>query len=156
MAGAALLIDYILTVAVSIASGVDQIASVFPVLFAYKVQMALLLVLLMTLVNLRGVKESGAFFAIPTYFFIVLMLTMIGVGFFQASPAPWARSASSPAPRRHVVSDRAGPDLPAAAGLQFRHHSPHRRRSDQQRHYGLQAAQSAATPRPPWCGMQGY
>jgi amino acid transporter len=69
-AGAALLTDYILTVAVSIASGVDQIASMFPVLFDYKVQIALLLILLITYVNLRGVKESGAVFALPTYFFL--------------------------------------------------------------------------------------
>src|SRR5215207_2179865 len=63
IAGAALLTDYILTVAVSVASGVDQMASIFPILFAYKVQIALLMVLLITFVNLRGVKESGTIFA---------------------------------------------------------------------------------------------
>lgn len=83
VAGAALLIDYILTVAVSIASGVDQFASAFPVLFAYKVQISLLLILLITYVNLRGVKESGTIFAAPTYFFVTLMLVMIGVGFWK-------------------------------------------------------------------------
>lgn len=82
-AGAALLTDYILTVAVSIASGVDQIASMFPVLFDYKVQIALLLILLITYVNLRGVKESGAVFALPTYFFLVMMFILIGAGFWQ-------------------------------------------------------------------------
>jgi amino acid transporter len=82
-AGAALLTDYILTVAVSIASGVDQIASMFPVLFDYKVQIALLLILLITYVNLRGVKESGAVFALPTYFFLTMMFILIGVGFWQ-------------------------------------------------------------------------
>src|SRR5262245_12540474 len=85
VAGAALLTDYILTVAVSIASGVDQMASIFPVLFAYKVQIALLLVLFITFVNLRGVKESGAVFAAPTYFFVFMMLTLIVVGFWQAA-----------------------------------------------------------------------
>ncbi|CAN5437804.1 APC family permease [soil metagenome] len=84
VAGAALLIDYILTVAVSIASGVDQFASAFPVLFAYKVQISLLLILLITFVNLRGIKESGSIFAAPTYCFVALMLLMIGVGFWQA------------------------------------------------------------------------
>ncbi len=84
VAGAALLIDYILTVAVSIASGVDQFASAFPVIFAYKVQISLLLILLITYVNLRGVKESGAIFAVPTYFFVAMMLLLIGVGFWQA------------------------------------------------------------------------
>jgi amino acid transporter len=83
-AGAALLTDYILTVAVSIASGVDQMASIFPVLFAYKVQISLLMILLITYVNLRGVKESGAIFATPTYFFLGMMLLLIGVCFWQA------------------------------------------------------------------------
>jgi len=84
VAGAALLIDYILTVAVSIASGVDQFASAFPALFAYKVQISLILILMITYVNLRGVKESGTIFAAPTYCFVALMLLMIGVGFWQA------------------------------------------------------------------------
>lgn len=83
-AGAALLTDYILTVAVSISSGVDQMASIFPILFAYKVQFALLLILIVTYVNLRGVKESGAIFAAPTYFFLVMLLLLIGVGLWQA------------------------------------------------------------------------
>ncbi len=83
-AGAALLTDYVLTVAVSIASAVDQIASAFPGLFDYKVEISLLLILLMALINLRGVKESGRVFAAPTYFFVVMMLIMIGVGFWQA------------------------------------------------------------------------
>ena len=83
-AGAALLIDYILTVAVSIASGVDQIGSMFPVLFSYKVQISLLLIMFITLMNLRGVKESGRVFAIPTYWFVAMMLIMIGVGMWQA------------------------------------------------------------------------
>jgi amino acid transporter len=84
VAGAALLIDYILTVAVSIAAGVDQVASAFPALFTYKVQIALLLILLITYVNLRGVKEAGVVFAVPSYFFISMMLLMIGTGFAQA------------------------------------------------------------------------
>ncbi|MCW5849577.1 MAG: APC family permease [Anaerolineae bacterium] len=83
-AGAALLTDYVLTVSVSIASGVDQIASAFPVLFDYKVQLSLFLILVMALVNLRGVKESGRIFALPTYYFITMMLLMIGAGFWQA------------------------------------------------------------------------
>lgn len=83
-AGAALLTDYILTVAVSIASGVDQMASIFPILFAYKVQIALLMILVITYVNLRGVKESGTIFAAPTYFFLVMLITLIVVGLWKA------------------------------------------------------------------------
>jgi amino acid transporter len=84
-AGAALLTDYILTVAVSISSGVAQITSAFPVLYGYRVEIALGLILLITIINLRGVKESGSVFAIPTYFFVAMMLLMLGIGFWQES-----------------------------------------------------------------------
>jgi amino acid transporter len=73
VAGAALLTDYILTVAVSISSGVAQITSAFPGVFRYRVPIAVVLVAFIMLMNLRGVKESGAIFAIPTYFFIFTM-----------------------------------------------------------------------------------
>jgi amino acid transporter len=84
-AGAALLTDYILTVAVSISSGVAQITSAFPVLYGYRVEIALGLILLITLINLRGVKESGSVFAVPTYFFVAMMLLMLSIGFWQES-----------------------------------------------------------------------
>ena len=80
VAGAALLTDYILTVAVSISSGVAQITSAFPALFPYRVEIAVSLVLLVMLINLRGVKESGAIFAAPTYFFVILMFITVIVG----------------------------------------------------------------------------
>ncbi len=83
IAGAALLTDYILTVAVSISSGVAQITSAFPELYDWRVPIALALVGFMTLINLRGVKESGTAFAIPTYFFVVMTIFTIGVGFFR-------------------------------------------------------------------------
>ncbi|MFO7680732.1 MAG: APC family permease, partial [Chloroflexota bacterium] len=83
IAGAALLTDYILTVAVSISAGVAQIASAFPALLPYRVEMALLVILIMTVVNLRGVKESGAIFAIPTYFFLGAMLLTLSVGMYK-------------------------------------------------------------------------
>ena len=82
-AGAALLMDYVLTVAVSISSGVAQIVSAFPALYPYRVELAVLLVLFIMLINLRGVKESGIIFAIPTYFFFVMMTITIGVGMFK-------------------------------------------------------------------------
>jgi amino acid transporter len=83
IAGAALLTDYILTVAVSISAGVAQIASAYPGIFPYRVPLAVILVLLIMLVNLRGVKESGAIFAIPTYFFITMMLITVGLGLYK-------------------------------------------------------------------------
>jgi len=83
-AAAALLIDYILTVAVSVSAGVAALTSAFPELVTYRIGLALLIVGFITVMNLRGVKESGTFFAIPTYAFIVGILIMIGVGLFRA------------------------------------------------------------------------
>jgi amino acid transporter len=80
IAGAALLTDYILTVAVSISSGVAQITSAFPTLFPYRAEIAVALVAFVMLINLRGVKESGAIFAIPTYFFVILAAVTVVVG----------------------------------------------------------------------------
>jgi amino acid transporter len=84
-AGAALLTDYILTVAVSVSSGVAQISSAVPSLFPFRVEIALGLIALITIVNLRGVKESGSVFAVPTYFFVVSMLLMLAYGFWLQS-----------------------------------------------------------------------
>ena len=83
VAAAALLIDYILTVSVSVSSGVAQITSAYPQLFEYRVLICLACVVLITVINLRGVKESGTAFAIPSYFFIVIMFIMIGNGLFK-------------------------------------------------------------------------
>ncbi|MHB1459792.1 MAG: APC family permease [Armatimonadota bacterium] len=82
LAAAALLTDYVLTVAVSIAAGVQQITSFFPHLarMHMEVPICLLAVAVVTLANLRGAKESGWFFSIPTYFFLVCMMVMVGVG----------------------------------------------------------------------------
>ncbi len=82
-AAAALLTDYILTVAVSISSGVAQITSAFPALFLYRVEISVVLVLFVMLINLRGVKESGAIFAAPTYFFIIGMFITVLIGIFR-------------------------------------------------------------------------
>src|SRR5215207_3038235 len=82
-AGAALLTDYILTVSVSISSGVAQIVSAYPVLFPYRVWLAVISVLFIMLINLRGVKESGRAFAIPTYFFVVVMAATVAFGIFR-------------------------------------------------------------------------
>ena len=83
VAGAALLMDYILTVAVSISSGVAQIVSAYPKLDPYRIEIAVAAVFTVMLINLRGVKESGTAFAIPTYFFIVMMFITVGVGLFR-------------------------------------------------------------------------
>ena len=71
--------DYILTVAVSVSSGVAQLASAFPGLFSQRVVIALAFVALVMIVNLRGVKESGLVFAVPTYFFVGAMVLTVGL-----------------------------------------------------------------------------
>jgi amino acid transporter len=80
VAAAALLADYILTVAVSVTAGVVALSSATPSLASHKVGLSLLFVLVLTLANLRGVRESGILFAVPTYAFIVAFFTMIGTG----------------------------------------------------------------------------
>jgi amino acid transporter len=80
-AGAALLTDYILTVAVSISSGVAQLTSGFPALYPYRVVLAVGLVVFMMMMNLRGVKESGSAFAVPTYFFLAVTILTLVTGF---------------------------------------------------------------------------
>ena len=79
----ALLLDYVMTVAVSIASGVDNIISAFPDLNPLRVELAIGFILLLCAVNLRGVRESGAAFAVPTYLFIASVLLMFAVGIFR-------------------------------------------------------------------------
>lgn len=83
MAAAALLTDYILTVSVSISSGVAQVVSAYPDLFPYRVGISIVFIFLVMLVNLRGVRESGLAFAIPNYFFIGIMLFTLGMGLFR-------------------------------------------------------------------------
>src|ERR1043165_3923451 len=80
VAAAALLTDYILTVAVSISSGIAAITSAYPALAAHTVLLCNLAILVLMLVNLRGVRESGIAFSVPTYVFIALMLALIGTG----------------------------------------------------------------------------
>jgi amino acid transporter len=84
IAAAALLIDYVLTVAVSIAAGVAAITSAFPEWHVNRVEMTLGFVLVLMLGNLRGIRESGRIFALPTYVFVVSLLALIAVGAWRA------------------------------------------------------------------------
>ena len=92
IAAAALLMDYILTVSVSISAGVRAVTSAFPGMFEYRVYIALAAILFITWINLRGMRESGTIFAIPTYAFVggVLVVILIGLvrhfGLFGAEP----------------------------------------------------------------------
>jgi amino acid transporter len=83
VAAAALLTDYILTVAVSISGGVAAMTSAYPALVPHTVLLCSLSIVLLATVNLRGVRESGAAFSLPTYAFIVMMLVLLGVGGYR-------------------------------------------------------------------------
>lgn len=100
IAGAALLTDYILTVSVSVAAGIAAITSVFPSLYDQRVAIMVAVVLVMTIINLRGIRESGNVFAIPTYVYVVSIVALIGYGMFRyltgtlptyVPPAAWVR-----------------------------------------------------------------
>lgn len=80
LAGGALLIDYILTVSVSVSAGVRALTSAVPEVFEYRVIIALVAIAVITWVNLRGVRESGTIFALPTYAFVGGVLLTIGIG----------------------------------------------------------------------------
>ncbi|CAG0958968.1 Potassium transporter KimA [Anaerolineales bacterium] len=80
IAASSLLMDYILTVSVSISSGVAQIVSAFPEAYEYRVYIAVAAVNLVMLINLRGVKESGAAIAVPSFFFIISMFITLALG----------------------------------------------------------------------------
>jgi amino acid transporter len=83
IAGAALMMDYVLTVSVSVSSGIAQVVSAYPNLLGYRVWLAVAVVIFIMLMNLRGVRESGLAFAIPAYFFIGVMVLMVGTGLFR-------------------------------------------------------------------------
>lgn len=80
---AALLVDYVLTVAVSISSGAQYAASAFPVLSGHEATAAVVLVVILTALNLRGIRESGTLFAIPTYAFMLAILGMCAYGLLR-------------------------------------------------------------------------
>lgn len=94
-AGASLLVAYLLTVAVSIAASVAALVSAFPSLSTHRVGLGIALIILVTVLNLRGIRESGSIFSVPTYLFLGGIFTMIGVGMvrtamdgFEARPVP--------------------------------------------------------------------
>ncbi|MCM2325999.1 MAG: APC family permease, partial [Candidatus Woesearchaeota archaeon] len=82
-AASSLLLDYILTVSVSVAAGVAALTSAFPGLFPHRVFIGVCVVIFIMIMNLKGVKESGLFFSVPTYLFIGSYVAMIGVGFYR-------------------------------------------------------------------------
>jgi amino acid transporter len=102
-AGCALLVDYVMTVAVSVVSGVVAITSAITALTPYAVPLSVGFVALIAVVNLRGVKESGTAFAIPTYTFVVLTLLLIGCGGYQALTGTLPTAVSSAMALEHTA-----------------------------------------------------
>lgn len=100
VAGGSLLVDYILTVAVSASAGTDAITSAFPILHDYRVLIALLMIVSLTLLNLRGITESASILMVPVYLFIAAMFVLIGGGISQ-----WLTGAVQPVnPEVHQVA----------------------------------------------------
>ncbi len=99
-AAAALMVDYVLTVSVSVAAGVAALTSAVPALYRHRVGLALLAIGIVTVVNLRGIRESGRTFAGPTYLFIgsLLLILMVGFGRFLVGGLPLGQAAEAPAP----------------------------------------------------------
>ena len=105
VAAAAILIDYVLTVAVSVVAGSLAITSAAPGLARHNVAISIGLVILLTLANLRGVKEAGTLFAVPTYGFVVMVYVMLAVGFARClSGCPFAETADLPLEATATVS----------------------------------------------------
>ncbi|OAH55829.1 MULTISPECIES: APC family permease [Bacillaceae] len=98
IAGGSLLVDYILTVAVSVSAGTDAITSAFPSLHAHNVVIASIFVIFITLLNLRGVTESASILAYPVYLFVVVLFILIGAGLYN------------------IVTDEVPPDLHTPIG----------------------------------------
>jgi amino acid transporter len=104
-AAAAILTDYVLTVAVSTAAGVAALTSVFPELFDYRVVLCVVLVVALAMINLRGIRESGLIFSAPTYIYLIAIFGLLVFGFLRFAtgtmpdyepPADWLTSAAEP------------------------------------------------------------
>ena len=96
IAAGALMIDYVLTVAVSVAAGIAALTSAVPSLFEHRVAIGLTAIIFIIIMNLRGVRESGKFFAVPTYFAIGALGVMVAVGGIQALLGQAAPASADP------------------------------------------------------------
>ena len=153
----ALLVDYVLTVAVSISSGAQYAASAIPVAArGTRRRSPPRLVVMLTALNLRGIRESGTFFAVPTYLFMFAILGMCGYGMIQffAGTLPQVESADlriEPSPGYEAELTTIGADPAAGPGVLVRLCRADRCRGDLQRRPGVPQAQVARTPRPRCC-----
>ena len=137
VAGGSLLVDYVLTVSVSVAAGTQAIYSAAPALAPYKIELCLGFVALLTVANLRGVKESGRLFAVPS-----------------SSPTP-RRSPSWPRTRGRCPSVSGGSRCSCSPGRSARVPWPSRASRPSPTASPPSAGRRRATPPPPWCGWPG-
>ncbi|MGG1517151.1 APC family permease [Paenibacillus oryzisoli] len=96
VAGGSLLVDYILTVAVSVSAGTDAITSAFPSLHAYSVGIAIIFVIIITILNLRGLTESASILSYPVYLFVAALFILIGVGVYQIATGQFSPDLHAP------------------------------------------------------------
>src|SRR5438477_6188169 len=108
LAGTALMVDFVLVVAVGIAAGIAALVSAVPTLQTHTLSLCLLVLLLITLVNLRGVKTTGAIFMFPTYLFIGCLLTVLGIGLLRTILASGHPTAIAPPPHPGTAAQAAG------------------------------------------------
>ena len=144
VAGAALLVDYVLTVAVSVTAGVLALTSAVPSLEPHKVGLSLGFVVLLTIVNLRGVRESGVLFALPTYGFVAVMFLMVGTGIGKCLDGSCPQAAVPESTRSRGGSGRRARD---PAGVRLGQRRAHRCGGDLERSRRLPTTQGDATRR---------
>lgn len=108
VAGASLLIDYVLTVAVSVASGVENLASAFPSLLPHRIALAMVVILIVVILNLRGIQESATVFSFPTYLFVFSIFSLLIVGAYRV----WTGDIHEPVPNPQLLGI-AYPAVPA-------------------------------------------
>jgi amino acid transporter len=114
----ALMVDYVLTVAVSVANGVDYVGATIPFVAQHKPTVAICIVILLTVVNLRGLRESGAAFAVPTYAFMIVVLGMIVIGGFRT--VVFGEQLHAPSAEFEIVAEQTDLTAFAAAFLILR------------------------------------
>ena len=146
LAAASLMVDYVLTAAVGISAGVGALISAVPSLERYTLPLCLGILLLVTVVNLRGVRETGGVFMIPTYLFIFCLLGAIAVGLAKTLGGRWASGGGHPTAQGDPCHG-SGRHLAAAARFRQRVHGHDGRGGSEQRSDGVQ--RTAGQIRPP-------
>ena len=126
------MIDYLLNVAVGISAGIGALVSAVPSLQRYTLLMCLVVLAILTIVNLRGVREAGSAFIAPTYLFVGTLGVVIAIGIFQVIVTGGHPHALAPPPHAPVAAARSRGTLVAAAGICQRLHRADRRGGGEQ------------------------